>query len=250
MAALLEILLVEDNDALREEMVSFLQRPGWNVRGVDCGEAMDAALRLSPADIALLDLNLPFEDGLSIARRLRAAFPMMGIVLLTARTQPSDRSRGYEAGADVYLTKPTSVQELECVIHNLGRRMQPVSDMALQLNPAALTLTAPGQAALRLTVTEATLLHCLALAQERQQSTEFLLHTLACQDIALTRENLAVLISRLRGKLETTLGSAEVIKAVRGFGYRLAPVVRIEHRIGTAAGEALSARPTPTTGRD
>ena len=78
MAALLEILLVEDNDALREEMVSFLQRPGWNVRGVDCGEAMDAALRLSPADIALLDLNLPFEDGLSIAARMRQQHPQLG----------------------------------------------------------------------------------------------------------------------------------------------------------------------------
>ncbi len=249
MAALLDIILVEDNDALREEMVSFLQRPGWNVRGVDCGEAMDDALRLNPADIALLDLNLPFEDGLCIARRLRAAFPMMGIVLLTARTQPSERSRGYEAGADVYLTKPTSVQELECVIHNLGRRMQPVSDMALQLNPAALTLTAPGWPAMRLTVAEAALLHCLALARDRQQSTDFLLHMLACQDIAITRENLAVLISRLRSKLDATLGPVEVIKAVRGFGYRLAPVVRIEHRTGAAAGGVLSARPTPTTAR-
>ncbi len=246
MNPLLDIILVEDNDALREELVSFLQRPGWAVRGVDCGEAMDAALRSRPADIALLDLNLPFEDGLGIARRLRTVFPMMGIVLLTARTQPSDRRRGYEAGADVYLTKPTSVEELESVIHNLGRRVQPVNDDALVLNPSALTLAAPGGAALRLTVTEAEMLHALALAPERQLHTEFLLYTLADKSITLTRENLAVLISRLRAKLENTLGQAEVIKAVRGVGYRLTPVVRIVHGSATG-GQRVNAAAAATT---
>ncbi len=227
MAGPLNIVIVEDNDILREELVAFLQRPGWRVRGADCGEQLDALLRERAADIAVLDLNLPFEDGLSIARRLRDALPGIGIVVLTARTLPSDRTRGYGCGVDVYLTKPTNVEELAAVVHNLGSRLRPAADTALVLDLAAGTLSQPGSAPLRLTEGEARLMHALALAPDRRQHSALLADRAGDTEGPLSRENLAVLVCRLRAKLERDLAQGDAIRSVRGYGYRLAPVVRI-----------------------
>ena len=124
MSADLSILLVEDNESLREEMVCFLNRPGWRAHGVDCGEELNYWLMENHADVVILDVNLPYEDGYSIASRLRTSHPDVGIVMLTARVRPVDRTEGYHAGADVYLSKPTHPTELIAVIDNLGRRLQ------------------------------------------------------------------------------------------------------------------------------
>lgn len=219
----LDIVVVEDNDALREQLMAFLVRPGWRLRGADCGEALDALLRDQPADVVVLDLNLPFEDGTSIARRLRVAFPAMGIVMLTARVRPVDRTTGYASGADVYLTKPTNVEELESVIQNLARRLvpQPGADSALVLDQTAHCLRLPGGAGIQLSSKETQLLRLLAMAPERQLDTDYLLHQLYRDDVYPSkREHMTVLISRLRLKLNAT-AHKDLVRAVRGVGYRL-----------------------------
>ena len=219
----LDIVVVEDNDALREQLMAFLARPGWRLRGADCGEALDALLRDQSADVVVLDLNLPFEDGTSIARRLRVAFPAMGIVMLTARVRPVDRTNGYASGADVYLTKPTNVEELESVIQNLARRLvpQPGADSALVLDQTAQCLRLPGGVGIQLSPKEAQLLRLLAMAQERQLDTDYLLHQLYRDDVYPSkREHMTVLISRLRLKLNAT-AHKDLVRAVRGVGYRL-----------------------------
>lgn len=231
MSAALNIIVVEDHDVLREELVSFLSRPQWGVRGVDCGEALDAALRTQPAHLVVLDLNLPFEDGLSIARRLRACRPDMGIIMLTARTQPTERRLGYETGADVYLTKPANVHELESVVRNLERRLVTAGGTRLVLRMAQLNLSGKAGHSLKLTRTEAQLLHYLSTAPERQVDTNFLIRKLS-QDYALetSREKLTVIFSRLRTKMVQGLGADEgdILKSVRGFGYQLMTNIVIE----------------------
>lgn len=224
----LEIVVVEDNDALREQLVAFLSRPGWRLRGADCGEQLDALLREGPAHVLVLDLNLPFEDGHSIALRMRAAFPQMGIVMLTARARPSDRTAGYASGADVYLTKPTNVEELESVVQNLARRLQPVPEAGLVLDLAHLVLrdtqAGPG-GQVSLSLTEAQLLRLLAMAPQRQLDTDYLLHQLygEAAEVGNKRDLLAVMISRLRLKLNASaLPHKDLVRAVRGVGYRLA----------------------------
>eukprot|EP01036_Dinobryon_divergens_P044283 gene44283-59076_t len=122
----LQILLVEDNEHLREEMLDFLNRPGWVACAVGSGVEVDQHLVQNTPNVVLLDVNLPHEDGFSITARLRATYPDIGIVLLTARVHPADRAMGYKAGADVYLTKPTHTGELLAVLNNLGRRVKPV----------------------------------------------------------------------------------------------------------------------------
>jgi DNA-binding response OmpR family regulator len=101
----IDILIVEDNYALRESLADYLQSEGFNLRCVDDGEELNAELAKRVCDVLVLDLNLPNEDGISIAKRIRSAFPKMGIVILTARVQGVDRTQSYESGADIYLTK-------------------------------------------------------------------------------------------------------------------------------------------------
>lgn len=219
----LDIVVVEDHDALREQLMAYLARPGWRLRGADCGEALDGLLRDRPADVVVLDLNLPFEDGTSIAQRLKMAFPGMGIVMLTARVRPADRTAGYANGADVYLTKPTNVEELESVIQNLARRLvpQPDSDSTLVLDQITHCLRLPGGEVTQLSAKEAQLLRLLAMAPDRQLDTDYLVHQLYHDDdTAGRRGNMTVLISRLRLKLNAT-AYKDLVRAVRGVGYRL-----------------------------
>jgi CheY-like chemotaxis protein len=75
---LASLILVEDNDALREELENYLSEEGFDVRGVDCGESLNLALLERPADILILDLNMAEEDGLSICKRIRKSMPAIG----------------------------------------------------------------------------------------------------------------------------------------------------------------------------
>jgi DNA-binding response OmpR family regulator len=130
----LNILVVEDHDDLREATVTALDSLGYAAHGADCAETMDEMLSDLSPDVLLLDLNLPGEDGLSIARRLRGALPNMGIIMVTARNQGRDITNGYDSGADIYVTKPTSPEELHAAIQALARRMQPQANLVLNGN--------------------------------------------------------------------------------------------------------------------
>lgn len=224
----LEIVVVEDHDLVRDELVDFLNRPGIRVRGAEDGEALDALLRQRHADILVVDLNLPGEDGLSICQRMREAFPEIGLVMLTARVMPADKTAGYQSGADVYLTKPANVDELEAVVANLSRRIRRRVSNGLQLDVPRQQLALAGGVAVGLSLLEMRLLYELALAPERKLSTDLLLQRLDARgDNPALRDNLPVTISRLRQKLASGLGQGEVIKAVRGFGYQLTQAITV-----------------------
>lgn len=224
----LEIVVVEDHDLVRGELVDFLNRPGIRVRGAEDGEVLDALLRQRHADILVVDLNLPGEDGLSICQRMREAFPEIGLVMLTARVMPADKTAGYQSGADVYLTKPANVDELEAVVANLSRRIRRRVSNGLQLDVPRQQLALAGGVAVGLSLLEMRLLYELALAPERKLSTDLLLQRLDPRsDQPSLRDNLPVTISRLRQKLASGLGQGEVIKAVRGFGYQLTQAITV-----------------------
>ncbi|MGB4061801.1 MAG: response regulator transcription factor [Burkholderiaceae bacterium] len=224
----LEIVVVEDHDLVRGELVDFLNRPGIRVRGAEDGEVLDALLRQRHADILVVDVNLPGEDGLSICQRMREAFPEIGLVMLTARVMPADKTAGYQSGADVYLTKPANVDELEAVVANLSRRIRRRVSNGLQLDVPRQQLALAGGVAVGLSLLEMRLLYELALAPERKLSTDLLLQRLdARSDNPALRDNLPVTISRLRQKLASGLGQGEVIKAVRGFGYQLTQAITV-----------------------
>lgn len=222
MFADLKILLVEDNEHLREEMLDFLARPGWTVQGVDCGEELNTYLSKNTPDVVLLDVNLPYEDGYSITARLRTTHPDIGIVLLTARVRPTDRATGYQAGADVYLTKPTNTDELIAVIENLGKRLKRQEVQYFILDRLAGKLRTPQGRACTLTHSELRLIEVLALSAGREVDIDQMLYGLSVKDEkTATKESLAALISRLRSKCKTELEVENLIAASRGLGYRL-----------------------------
>lgn len=222
MATPLTVVLVEDHEIARDELAITLARQGWQILGADCGEELNRLLREHRIDIAVLDVNLPYEDGFSIAARLRVSHPDMGLIMLTARTRPGDRLSGYRSGADVYMTKPVFPEELIAVIENVAARMLRDNGPDLVLDRQRLQLVAACGNTCQLTVTEMNLLELLMLMPERSADAEYLLSALSRrEDQGLTRDNLTVLVSRLRSKAARLEGVPNLISALRGYGYRL-----------------------------
>ena len=116
----LSIIVVEDHDSLRMVTVEMLRQNGHNVIGLECAEDLDDEAGGQYADIFIIDLNLPNEDGLSLTRRIKKVNPNVGVIMMTARHQLSDRVIGYESGADIYLIKPVNPAELLAAITALS----------------------------------------------------------------------------------------------------------------------------------
>lgn len=219
----LHILVVEDNDSLREATVDFLQTQGHQVMGVASAEDVDDTPTRDLPDLYLVDVNLPGEDGFSLAQRIRKSQPLAGIVLMTARGQLNDRLEGYTAGADNYLIKPVEQAELLICIHNLACRIktstQPQQE-GLTLDMQTLRLSGPkGQSTL--SHGEGLLLaaFCRAAGQklERWQAMQLV----DPQDKGLLPANLEMRISALRKKLSSCGAPDDAIRTLRGFGYAL-----------------------------
>ena len=239
MDSTLNIIVVEDHDELREVTVAALCGMGHSARGVDCAEALDDELAAFHADLLVLDLNLPGEDGISLARRIRAAEPDIGIIMVTARDQVREKMRGYQSGADIYLTKPTSPEELGAAIQALSRRIQPAAPAAerITLNPVTLQLRGP-QAVVDLSDQECALLVAFAKAAERRLETWQMLELSGKPAEEFNKHALDAQLVRLRKKLEQAGAAAPTLKAIRGSGHQLC--VAIEIRKSAARGRRES----------
>ncbi len=198
----LNIVVVEDHDALREVTVEALRGMGYVVTGVNCAEAVDDELGNEVADLFVIDLNLPGEDGMSLARRIRQAQPQAGIVMVTARVREADKLDGYESGADIYLTKPTSMPELAAAVRALGRRVKAPAAVRVRylLDTRAMMLrtteeTQETREPIGFSVREVAMLAALARAPSRRLEYWQLLE-LAGPDV--TKAALEVQIVRLR----------------------------------------------------
>ena len=123
----MRILLLEDEEAIRGFVRINLKRNGMEVTEAEDGEtALALAEAASPSfDVALLDVMLPTISGFEVCEQLRARFPRMGIIMLTAKSQEEDKIRGLELGADDYVQKPFSPGELIARLNSLNRRMMP-----------------------------------------------------------------------------------------------------------------------------
>lgn len=220
------VMLVEDHDALREATTRVLQQHGYRVVDVPCAEDVDDTPVPHKPDLYVVDLNLPGEDGLSLAKRLRQAQPLAGIVITTARTQLSDRLVGYEAGADLYLPKPVNPLELLAALAALTKRLRHQNRVsALSLNNQNQLLKGPcGEC--RLAESEVRLLVALATAKEQTLERWQVALQLNPDNADISADNLQNRISLLRKKMATCGIEGETIKAIRGSGYRLcAPVI-------------------------
>ena len=217
------VLLVEDNITLREELSDFLRAEGFTVKVAGDGLEMNRAIERDMPEILILDLNLPFEDGIDITKRIRTSLPQLGIIILSARVRSSDRKDGYESGADIYLTKPTNPVELVSVIQNLYRRLKPVkSPSNWLLDTLKNTLTSPAGDEVKVTGSETLLLKELILHGRFATHDDLISYVgNPDKDEESNKLRIEVLISRLRKKLSPYVDPSLFINVLRGRGYQL-----------------------------
>lgn len=227
----LVVLIIEDNDSLREALADVLRREGHMCMGLTCAEEVEDSVQLTP-DLYLIDLNLPGESGFSLARRVRASQPDAAIILLTAMTDINDRLQGYETGADLYLTKPIHPSELSSIVNALARRIKDNSGMAsssIRLITSKSLLSGPlGETSL--TNSELKLIEALARAPgQTLQSWQVATH-LGQAETLPSKASVEVRLSRVRKKMIDIGAPNTVIKAIKGFGYRLNIPINISSR--------------------
>jgi two-component system, OmpR family, response regulator MprA len=228
------VLIVDDEPAVREALQRSLTFEGYATdTAVDGVDAL-AKLEVAVPDAIVLDVLMPRMDGLTTARRLRAAGERVPILMLTARDTVGDRVSGLDAGADDYLVKPFELDELLARLRALLRRSsygagagqpsaeeqeQALAFADLRLNPATREVTR-GERPVELTRTEFTLLELL-MAHPRQVLTrEQILHAVWGFDYEPASNSLDVYVMYLRRKTEAG-GEPRLVQTVRGVGYTL-----------------------------
>jgi DNA-binding response OmpR family regulator len=215
----LSVLVVEDNDDLRETLLGLIADCGFQALGVPAAEDVDDNPG-TMADIYIVDLNLPGEDGISLARRLRAAQPEAAIIMTTVRTGLDQRIAGYGSGADIYLPKPVAPVELIACLEALARRLMVRRPATLVLTITTHQLSGYGACVL-LQPGESNALAALARAPQRTLERWQLEQLFGIDVEGPSRAVLDVRISRLRRKLQDVGADANILKAIPGLGYQL-----------------------------
>jgi DNA-binding response OmpR family regulator len=203
-------------------MVGALRLDGHHVTGFDCAEALTEQGAPVAIDLMVVDLNLPGEDGISLARRLRSVQPEVGIVMVTARSRTADKRLGYESGADIYLTKPVALDELGAAIGALSRRLRPAPAISpsLRLDGRRLVLEGPC-GAVSLSAHEAAVLAAFARAPERRIEVWQIAEIVNRSADLPHRNAINVMVFRLGRKLLRAGADSRPIQVIRNWGYQL-----------------------------
>lgn len=223
------VMVVEDHDKLREATLAVLEQHGFEAVGLSCAEDIDDAPLRRAADLYIIDLTLPGEDGLSLAKRLREAQPHVGIIITTARTELEDRLQGYAVGADIYLPKPVNPLELVATLSALAKRLiQQSVETGLRLDEKKLLLRGLNSE-VKLAESEARLLVALATAKDKTLERWQVAAKLCPGSDGISADNLQNRISQLRRKMQNCGSEGEVIKSIRSTGYRLCVPLVVVH---------------------
>ena len=226
------VLVVEDEAAIAELIAINLRHAGHAVTLATDAEQAQAAVDDVLPDLVLLDWMLPGQSGLALAKRWRsqARTRELPVIMLTARVEEADKIAGLDAGADDYLTKPFSTNELMARIRAVLRRKLPesldtvVSVGTLQLDPSTRRVTSQALE-VKLGPTEFRLLHFLMTHPERVHSRAQLLDRVWGDHVFIEERTVDVHVKRLREALSPA-HCAQMIETVRGAGYRLTQQVQ------------------------
>lgn len=233
------ILIVEDDDDLRSILLRRFSDAGYDVDLAVTGtEALDVVKAHVP-DLVILDVMLPEMDGIEVCRRLRAQHPLLYILMLTARAEELDRVVGLEVGADDYVTKPFSVQELVARVRAALRRVRAIQEQMaqngtaetdqdavleigpLRIDPIRREVRRDGRE-VHLTVREFDLLLFLARNQERPFTRSQLLEQIWGITYEGYDRTIDSHVQRLRTKVEADAGNPLIVRTVWGVGYKMA----------------------------
>ena len=229
------ILVVDDDQRLRELLVKYLSGEGYDVKAVADARGMDKQLGRERYDLMVLDLMLPGEDGLAICRRLRAQQTSPAIIMLTAKGDDVDRIVGLEMGADDYLPKPFNPRELLARINAVLRRRAPAGPPGapaasgelhrfgrFEFNLATRSLTREGKN-VPLTTGEFSVLKVLVQHPRQPLSRDKLMELARGREYEVFDRSIDVQISRLRKIVEDDPAHPKHIQTVWGFGYVFVP---------------------------
>ena len=218
------MLLVEDDASIREVATLGLEQAGLKVTATGDGRDGLARFREGGVDLVVLDVMLPSLDGFEVCREIRRESGTP-IVMLTARSELHDIVVGLELGADDYITKPFELAELVARVKAVLRRASPpdgdgtISIGGLEIDPGGFTVRKRGEE-LSLTATEFRLLHELARRPKQVFTRELLLELVWNYDYLGDSRLVDAAIQRLRAKVEDDPKQPQLIKTVRGVGYR------------------------------
>jgi DNA-binding response OmpR family regulator len=228
------ILIVDDDPGIRELVVEYLGNNDLRVTALASGRELFEIIDREAIDLVLLDLKMPGEDGMQLARALRerATVP---IILLTGRNEEADRVMGLELGADDYVTKPFSPRELLARVRAVLRRYQVQSTLperdstrrafrfaGWELNLRTRRLTSPAGASVELSNGEFSLLSALCRAPQRVLTRDQLLSMSRLHEGEVYDRSIDVQVRRLRLKIEADTARPTLLVTERGAGYRLA----------------------------
>lgn len=217
------LLVVEDDDRIRDSLRRALRLEGFDVSTAPDGMAALEMIASHPPDAIVLDVMMPYVDGLGVARRVRASGDTTPILMLTARHEVAHRVAGLDAGADDYLVKPFALEELLARIRALLRRGG-ISGQSAQLRLDDLSLDPGsrrvfrGEREITLTKTEFDLLELLLFNARIVLPRDLIMDRIWGYDFETTSNPLEVYIGYLRRKLEAA-GESRLIHTVRGVGY-------------------------------
>lgn len=221
------ILVVDDDRAIRESLARALELDGYEVALASDGAVALATIRGSRPDVAVIDVMMPNIDGLTVCRVLRAEKDRLPILMLTARTETSDRVAGLDAGADDYMPKPFELDELMARLRALLRRSRPDDDPVtsstvqqvadLRVDPDSRRVWR-GDDEIDLSKTEFDLLELLVRNTGIVLDHSLIYERIWNYDFGPDSKNLAVYISYLRRKIDTG-DLPKLIHTVRGVGY-------------------------------
>jgi two-component system OmpR family response regulator len=232
------ILIVDDHADIRALVQNYLEDEGYKVSTAADGEAMRRVMAQDSVDLVLLDLILPGEDGLALARDLRVGADI-GIIILTGRGETLDRIIGLEMGADDYLPKPFHLRELLARVKSVLRRSASRAESAhdrpanarfngWQLDLTARELISPEGELVRLTSGEFELLAVFVSNANQVLSRDRLLDLTRNREAGPFDRTIDVQVGRLRRKLDDDAQQPALIKTVRGSGYIFTAQIEID----------------------
>ena len=222
MSSNLSIAVVEDHDFLRVSTVNLLRERGYRAEGYFCAEDLVEDNIIIQPDLYIIDLNLPGEDGLSLAKRIRAARSDVGIVMVTARGHIQDKVQGYASGADIYLPKPVDPDELLAVVDRFSHKVMQdkvVSGDAV-FSYSKLLLEKDAQH-VHLTQSEGNLLNAFLMAPSQILERWQVMEVMAVKGETISDASMEVRIGTLRKKLTSIGITTPSIQSIRKLGYRL-----------------------------
>ena len=225
------VLIVDDDPAIREMLAGYLGDHGYEVTQAASGEALRAEMERARPAVVLLDIGLPGEDGLTLARFLRERYEV-GIIMVTGASDVVDRVAGLEVGADDYIAKPFDPRELRARLKSVLRRLEKkesprphgrVSIGSCFLDLRSRTLSDARGREVPITSMEFDLLRALVEHPNQVLTRDQLLTMTRNREWEPYDRSIDIRITRLRRKLEDDPARPRVIKTVRGAGYMYVP---------------------------